>query len=84
MYTEFAKLKTSPKFPAIRYCFSLRSPAQVLQTVTEDNNGIVQEICSSPQYLSQLEALLQETPTDEPLARSQRLLMRTCIAGNDD
>lgn len=63
------------------FFFSL---AQVLQTVTEDNVPVVMEICSSPQHLGQLESLLQERPTDDPVAKSLQLFMRTCIAGNED
>ena len=60
------------------------SPAQLLQTVSEDNFPAVQEICSSPQHLSQLESLLQEAPpSDKPNAKSSQLLLRTCIAGNE-
>ena len=66
----------------VLYPLYLELPAQLLQTVTEDNQAAVEAICSSPHHLSQLESLLQESPSVKSADASSNLLLRTCIAGN--
>ena len=57
--------------------------AQVLQTVTEENESAIRELCSCPAHLSQLESLLNAELTKPGYNSAQLLLIRTCIAGDD-